>query len=190
MDRCRTVDTLDFCKEEGEKGTTQDNISEGEYKHYMETNKKLHSIYIMITSQQTRYELQSEQYMRLVHGQFSAHMMGAPLKRIPFFQYYQDLSKLIHSYSIENKKAELIIEFLCIVLTKNRGHFFWRCTMFNFLFRSEWQEGSNCVSFMWLIQKGRVGSRYWLSPKKVTSVWMEILQMVQVQSSRWNYGDF
>ena len=68
MDRQHTVDMLNFCKEERRKGIIQDNISEGEYKHYMETNKELRIMYIMIMSQQTKDELQSEQYIRLVYG--------------------------------------------------------------------------------------------------------------------------
>ena len=60
LDQYHTVDMLNLCKGQGDKGIIQDNISEGEYQGYIERNKHLHCMYIMITSQQTKDELQSE----------------------------------------------------------------------------------------------------------------------------------
>ena len=82
---------------------------------------KFHSMIIILTRQQTKAGLQYKQYLELTHGRIRPNQMIAPLAIVSFFEYYQYLSSLFKTCSIQNKKAGTVLTFLCIIECKYNG---------------------------------------------------------------------
>ena len=75
----------------------------------------------LITSQQVQDEKLEEQYLLLTQGKMSPNEMAAPLMRVDFFDYYSHLEKMMRQYSMQHKKTESLLSFICVILCKYRG---------------------------------------------------------------------
>ena len=62
-------------------------------------------------------------YLEVTHGMMSLEDMVAPLKVVSFFTYYRHLGAVICQYSIQNKKAPYLLQYLIILQVKYGGRF-------------------------------------------------------------------
>jgi len=75
---------------------------------------------IMITSQQTKDELQYEQYLR-ISRQSQCYTISLTIEVCSFFEYWSDLFNSLKTYSLQGLKTESLIAFLSVIATKYNG---------------------------------------------------------------------
>ena len=75
----------------------------------------------LITSEQVRDEVLKKMYLEVTHGMMSVEDMLEPLKVVTFFSYYRHLGSVIRQYSIQNKKALYLLQYLVIIRIKYVG---------------------------------------------------------------------
>ena len=54
-------------------------------------------------------------YCERTHGMMSLRCMTSPLRTVSFFCYYRYPGKLIRRYSIQNKKALYLLQYMILV---------------------------------------------------------------------------
>lgn len=121
FDDCRDPTFIQYCQDERAKAVETDRISNADTKLYLESQKQMHYFLCLLTSEQTKDELQFEQYLRLTHGRLSLTQLASPLSKVSMFEYFLYLERLLHRYSIAYKKACSILSLICTFSIKYRG---------------------------------------------------------------------
>ena len=121
MDQFRSPWELDYCSKERKKSEVRGGVQDTSTCAFWRRQMGIHLGLQLITSEQVRDEVLKQMYMEVTHGMMSVEDMIAPLKVVSFFSYYRHLGSVIRQYSIQNKKALYLLQYLIIVRVKYGG---------------------------------------------------------------------
>ena len=119
MDPFRSPSELEYCQKERRKSEVRGKVKDPVT--FWKVQSNIHLGIQLITSEQVRDEDLKNMYIEVTQGMFSLKDLLAPLEVVSFFTYYKHLGNVIRRYSIQNKKALYLLQYLIILQGKYGG---------------------------------------------------------------------